>query len=56
MGIYVQTEALMQFLNCPVLPCKAIQGNLLLGKTNAFSPESERYHKAGDVQLVSAVA
>lgn len=53
--IYVKTETLMQFLNCPVLPCKAIQGNLLLDKTNAFSPESESYHKT-DVQLVSAVA
>lgn len=46
----------MPFLNCPVLPCKAIQGNLLLDKTNAISPKSEGYHKAEDVQLVSAVA
>lgn len=39
-GIFVQIEILMQFLNCPFLPSKAIQGNLLLDKTNVFMPGS----------------
>lgn len=56
-GNYVQMEILMHFFKIALFfLARQFKVIYYWTKTNAFTPESESYHKAEDVQLVSAVA